>query len=171
MDEPCFVLDLTDKDKLALESAYAQINEAVPNLKVLVATYFGALEDNLSLAVSLPVAALHLDVTRGPETLPAILADQAFVNSRKILSLGVVDGRNIWKNDYKKSLEFIGNATRFLGENRLFIAPSSSLLHSPHDLNLEKNEEVLTPEIKNWMAFARQKLNEVDTLDRLAVTD
>jgi len=171
MDEPSLVLDLTDKDKLALASAYAQINEAVPNLKILLATYFGELEDNLSLATNLPVAALHVDLTRGPQNLSSILADKTFVGSAKILSLGVIDGRNIWKNDFKKSLKFIGDATAVLGANRVFVAPSSSLLHSPHDLDLENNEGVLTSEIKNWMAFAKQKLVEVSVLAKLGVED
>lgn len=171
LDEPCLVLDLTPGEKLAIESAYAQISEAVPDLRILLATYFGALEDNLVLATALPVSALHIDLTRGSETLPAILTSEAFVNSGKILSLGVVDGRNIWKNDYKKSLKFIEWAIAVLGVSRVMVAPSSSLLHSPHDLDLEKNEEVLTPEIKNWMAFAKQKLNEISTLAKLAVTD
>ena len=171
LDEPCLVLDLTAKDKLALESAYAQIREALPNLKILLATYFGELEDNLSIATNLPVAALHVDLTRGPNNLPFILADQTFVGSAKILSLGVIDGRNIWKNDFKKSLKFIGDATAVLGANRVFVAPSSSLLHSPHDLDLENNEGVLTSEIKNWMAFAKQKLVEVSVLAKLGVED
>ncbi|MCE7064481.1 5-methyltetrahydropteroyltriglutamate--homocysteine S-methyltransferase [Dyadobacter sp. CY326] len=171
LDEPALVLDLTNKDKLALQSAYAQIREALPKLKILVASYFGALEDNLSIATSLNIDALHIDLTRGAETLPQILADEAFVNSTKKLSLGVVDGRNIWKNDFAKSLEFVKKAIEVLGENRVMIAPSSSLLHSPHDLDLEKNESVLTQEIKNWMAFAKQKLSEVTALSQLAQTD
>ncbi|MCF0064899.1 5-methyltetrahydropteroyltriglutamate--homocysteine S-methyltransferase [Dyadobacter chenwenxiniae] len=171
LDEPALVLDLTEKDKLALQSAYTQIREALPKLKVLVTSYFGALEDNLGTAASLNIDALHIDLTRGAETLPQILADQAFFASTKKLSLGVVDGRNIWKNDLQKSLDFIKSAVEVLGENRVMIAPSSSLLHSPHDLELEKNEAVLTPEIKNWMAFAKQKLDEVATLKRLATTD
>ena len=168
LDEPCLVLDLTDKEKLALESSYAQIQEAVPQLNILVASYFGELDDNLAAAVSLPVAALHIDVTRGPETLPAILKNADFVNSTKLLSVGVVDGRNIWKNDFRKSLQYIERAADVLGDKRVIVAPSSSLLHSPHDLDLEKDTSVLRPEIKNWMAFAKQKLTEVVTLSKLA---
>lgn len=171
LDEPALVLDLRDQDRLALLSAYAQIREAVPKLKVLVTAYFGALEDNLATAAGLSIDALHIDLTRGAESLPAILANEEFVGSSKKLSLGVVDGRNIWKNDFKKSLGFIQSAIDILGESRVMIAPSSSLLHSPHDLELEKNEAVLTPEIKNWMAFAKQKLDEVVALTRLAATD
>lgn len=171
LDEPGLVLDLTDSDRLAFQSAYQQIREAVPKIRILVTTYFGALEDNLAVATSLPVDALHIDITRGPEGLAAILEDRAFVESTKKLSLGVVDGRNIWKNDYKKSLAIIEKAGHLLGTDRLMIAPSCSLLHSPHDLDLEKDEAVLTPEIKNWMAFAKQKLSEVAALSKLAGTD
>ncbi|KAA6439968.1 5-methyltetrahydropteroyltriglutamate--homocysteine S-methyltransferase [Dyadobacter flavalbus] len=171
LDEPGLVLDLSEKEKQAFQYAYTEIRKAVPELKILVATYFGALEDNLPVAAALPADALHLDVTRGSESLSAILENEDFVNSSKMLSLGVVDGRNIWKNDYSKSLAYINVAKEVLGENRLMIAPSSSLLHSPYDLDLEKNEEILTPEIKDWMAFARQKLHEVATLARLSGSD
>jgi 5-methyltetrahydropteroyltriglutamate--homocysteine methyltransferase len=171
LDEPGLVLDLTDNDRLAFQSAYQQIREAVPKIRILVTTYFGALEDNLAVATSLPVDALHIDITRGPEGLAAILEDRAFVESTKKLSLGVVDGRNIWKNDYKKSLEIIKSVIDVLGEDRVMIAPSCSLLHSPHDLDLEKDEAVLTPEIKTWMAFAKQKLGEVAVLSKLIGTD
>ncbi|WAC12211.1 5-methyltetrahydropteroyltriglutamate--homocysteine S-methyltransferase [Dyadobacter pollutisoli] len=171
LDEPGLVLDLTEKEKLAFQSAYSQIREALPKLKVLVATFFDALEENLPIATGLPIDALHIDLTRGAESFKSLLEDAAFVSSSKILSLGVVDGRNIWKNDYQKSLDFVSEAVKVLGENRVFVAPSSSLLHSPYDLDLEKNEEVLTPDVKNWMAFAKQKLKEVTTIAKLAGTD
>lgn len=171
LDEPCLVLDLGQEEQDALRFAYQKIQQAVPNLKILLTTYFGALDANLPLAAILPVAALHIDVTRGAVSLPEILENQEFVNSSKLLSVGVVDGRNIWKNDYRKSLDFIQKATAVLGTERVLVAPSSSLLHSPHDLDLEHNEAVLTPEIKNWMAFAKQKLDEVSTLAKLAGTD
>ncbi|MCF0058274.1 5-methyltetrahydropteroyltriglutamate--homocysteine S-methyltransferase [Dyadobacter sp. CY356] len=170
LDEPCLVLDLSIEEQNALNFAYQKIQAAVPNLKILLATYFGALDDNLSLAVNLPVAVLHIDVTRGASSFDQILQNHEFVNSSKLLSIGVVDGRNIWKNDYQKSLDFIQQAINILGAERILVAPSSSLLHSPHDLDLEHNEEVLTPEIKNWMAFAKQKLHEVVALSKLACT-
>ncbi|GGB91087.1 5-methyltetrahydropteroyltriglutamate--homocysteine S-methyltransferase [Dyadobacter sediminis] len=171
LDEPGLVLDLNEKEKQAFQYAYTEIRKAVPELKILIATYFGALEDNLSVAAALPADALHIDVTRGSESLSGILENEDFVNSSRMLSLGVVDGRNIWKNDYRKSLAYINVAKEVLGENRLMIAPSSSLLHSPYDLELEKNEEILTPEIKDWMAFAKQKLHEVSALARLSGSD
>jgi len=171
LDEPCLVLDLDNEEQQALKSSYQTILQAVPNLKILLTTYFGALGKNLSLAVSLPVAALHIDATRGADSLPEILKNLEFVGSSRLLSIGVVDGRNIWKNDYLKSLRFIDQAIDILGADRILVAPSSSLLHSPNDLELEHNESVLTPEIKNWMAFAKQKLHEVSALAKLAGTD
>jgi 5-methyltetrahydropteroyltriglutamate--homocysteine methyltransferase len=171
LDEPGLILDLAEKEKLAFQSAYAQIREALPKLKVLVATFFDALEENLPIATSLPIDALHIDLTRGAASFKPLLEDPAFVSSSKILSLGVVDGRNIWKNDFQKSLDFVAQAVNALGEKRVMVAPSSSLLHSPYDLDLEKNEAVLTPDIKNWMAFAKQKLSEVTTIAKLTGTD
>nr|WP_295931146.1 5-methyltetrahydropteroyltriglutamate--homocysteine S-methyltransferase [uncultured Dyadobacter sp.] len=171
LDEPALVLDLSEKQKVAFESAYQQIREALPSLQILLTTYFGALEDNADVAVSLPVDALHIDITRGLESLDVILTNAPFIGSSKKLSLGVVDGRNIWKNDFRRSLDLIGRAVNVLGEHRVMIASSCSLLHSPFDLDLEKNEQVLTPEIKNWMAFAKQKLDEVATLKKLSVTE
>lgn len=171
LDEPCLVLDLSVEEKAALQSAYAQMKEAVPHLNILIATYFGALAENADLAATLPVDALHIDLTRGEDNLKTILQIADFANSEKILSLGVVDGRNIWKNDFQKSLNFIDEAVKSLGESRVWIAPSCSLLHTPYDLDLEKNESVLSAEIKNWMAFAKQKLNEVQALSLLTDGD
>jgi 5-methyltetrahydropteroyltriglutamate--homocysteine methyltransferase len=110
LDEPGLILDLTEKEKLAFQSAYAQIREALPKLKLLVATFFDALEENLPIATRLPIDALHIDLTRGAASFKPLLEDPAFVSSSKILSLGVVDGRNIWKNDFQKSLDFVAQA-------------------------------------------------------------
>jgi len=155
LDEPCLSLDLSKKDKEAFEYAYRAIANRVSGVKLLVATYFEALLDNTQLAVNLPVAALHIDLVRAPEQLEEILA---LVPEGLQLSLGVVDGRNVWKNDYQNSLNLINKVVEKLGADRVIIAPSCSLLHSPIDLELETT---IDPEIRNWMAFAKQKLNEV----------
>jgi len=164
-DEPFLSLDLTDKEKKAFGYAYGEIRKEFPALKTIVATYFEGLRDNVALATSLPVCALHLDLVRAPEQLDAVLTH---VPDKMSLSLGVVDGRNIWINDFAKSLALIDKATARLSHHRVMIAPSSSLLHSPCDLVLETNDKVLLPEIKSWMAFARQKLHEVSILKQLA---
>ncbi|PJJ67049.1 5-methyltetrahydropteroyltriglutamate--homocysteine S-methyltransferase [Chryseobacterium geocarposphaerae] len=164
-DEPFLALDLTEKAKEVYQFVYAEIKKQFPKLTFIVATYFDGLKDNLSLATSLPVDVLHIDLVRCPEQLDEVLNN---IPNTLSLSLGVVDGRNIWKNDFQHSLQFIKKAVQKIGSERVFIAPSCSLLHSPFDLDSEKNEETLSPEIKQWMAFAKQKVYEVVNLKKLA---
>lgn len=161
-DEPFLALDLTEKAKETYQWIYQEIRTQFPKLKFIIATYFEGLKDNLSIATALPADVLHIDLVRNPEQLEEVLHS---VPASLSLSLGVVDGRNIWKNDYEKSLTFIKKAVEKLGTERVFIAPSSSLLHSPCDLDFETN---LPAEIKNWLAFAKQKVKEVVTLKELA---
>ncbi|SEH99733.1 methionine synthase (B12-independent) [Paenimyroides aquimaris] len=161
-DEPFLVLDLNEKAKETFQFVYKELRKQFPHLKILVATYFDGLKDNLSLAVSLPVCALHIDLVRNPEQLDEVLNA---VPENLSLSLGVVDGRNIWKNDFETSLNFIKKAIDKIGTDSVLIAPSCSLLHSPCDLDLETN---LDSEIKNWLAFAKQKVDEVVMLKELA---
>lgn len=164
-DEPFLALDINEKAKVAYQYVYTEISKQFPQLKVLVATYFEGLKDNLSLAAHLPVKALHIDLVRCPEQLDEVLNT---IPATLTLSLGMVDGRNIWKNDFEQSLAIIKKALVQLGNDRVLIAPSCSLLHSPCDLDLETNEKTLTPEIKQWLAFAKQKIEEVVTLKALA---
>jgi 5-methyltetrahydropteroyltriglutamate--homocysteine methyltransferase len=158
LDEPFLTLDLTEKEKNAFNYAYKEIKKQCPELKVLLTTYFESLHENTSLAVNLPVAALHIDLVRAQDQLDKVLT---LMPDNLILSLGVIDGRNIWKNDYIRSLAHIKKAIAVIGKERVMIAPSCSLLHTPFDLDLET---AILPEIKNWMAFAKQKLNEVNEL-------
>lgn len=160
-DEPFLALDLTEKAKKTYLSVYAEIRKRFPKLKFIIATYFDGLKDNTSLAVSLPVNTLHVDLVRNPEQLDDILN---VIPESLSLSLGIIDGRNIWKNDFEKSLSFIRKAVGKLGSERIFIAPSCSLLHSPCDLDFETH---LKSEIKNWLAFAKQKVKEIVTLKEL----
>lgn len=162
LDEPHLGLDLSKKEKEAFDYAYRAIANRVSGVKLVVATYFEALLDNTELAVNLPIAALHVDLVRAPEQLDEILA---LIPDGLKLSLGVVDGRNVWKNDYQKSLNLINKAVEKLGTDRVIVAPSCSLLHSPIDLELEI---AIDPEIKNWMAFAKQKLTEVKEISLIA---
>lgn len=160
IDEPILVLDLPLKWQQAFEAVYHRLQHR--QLKFLLATYFGALGENLSIAVNLPVAGLHIDAVRAPEqVLPVI--DR--LSAHKILSVGIVDGRNVWRNNLEKSLTALTEAQARLGE-RLWIAPSCSLLHSPVDLG---REEQLNAELKSWLAFARQKIDEVVTLKTLLI--
>ncbi|WP_345229708.1 5-methyltetrahydropteroyltriglutamate--homocysteine S-methyltransferase [Olivibacter ginsenosidimutans] len=165
LDEPCLALDLSKKEKEAFDFAYRSIANRVSGVNLLIATYFDALLDNTQLAVNLPVTALHVDLVRAPEQLDEVLA---LIPQHLQLSLGVVDGRNVWKNDYENSLNILNKAVTALGADRVIIAPSCSLLHSPIDLD---QETALDPEIKNWMAFAKQKLQEIAELKQLAEGD
>ncbi|MBE9601617.1 5-methyltetrahydropteroyltriglutamate--homocysteine S-methyltransferase [Pedobacter sp. MC2016-24] len=162
LDEPCLALDLSKKEKEAFDYAYRAISNRVSGVKLLIATYFEALLDNAGLAVNLPVAALHVDLVRAPDQLEEVLA---LIPDNLQLSIGVIDGRNVWKNDYEKSLGLINKAIEKLGADRVIIAPSCSLLHSPIDLDLET---AIDPEIKNWMAFAKQKLTELSEIRQIA---
>ncbi len=155
LDEPILALDLPQDWKNAFERAY-NILQREP-LKKLVATYFAGLEDNLGLAAGLPVEGLHIDLVRAPEQFPAIL-DR--LPAYKVLSLGVVNGRNIWRTDLDQALAVLQEAQARLGD-RLWVAPSCSLLHSPVDL---QREDQLDSELKSWLAFAVQKCAEVALL-------
>ena len=155
IDEPILVLDLPQDWKNAFERAYNQIQR--DPLKKLVATYFGGLEENLGLAANLPVDGLHIDLVRAPDQYPTIL-DR--LPAYKVLSLGVVNGRNVWRCDLEKALATLQHAHEKLGD-RLWVAPSCSLLHSPVDLG---REDTLDAELKSWLAFAVQKCAEVAVL-------
>jgi len=155
IDEPALVTELDADWRHAFILAYHELKTAP--VKLLLTTYFGELRENLQLACELPVAGVHLDaisahgeVTRLADWLPA----------HKVLSLGVINGRNIWKTDLNATLDLLEPLKEKLGE-RLWLAPSCSLLHVPVDL---ENETTLDPEIGNWLAFARQKLQELNTL-------
>jgi 5-methyltetrahydropteroyltriglutamate--homocysteine methyltransferase len=158
LDEPFLALDLSEAEKNAFKYAYLEIYKKCKGIKIITATYFEALADNTELAVSMPVEALHIDLVRAPQQLDNVLR---LIDDKLILSLGVVDGRNIWKNDFKKSTQLIRKAIAVLGRSRVMVAPSCSLLHTPFDLD---EETEIDPQIKNWMAFAKQKLQEVNAL-------
>ncbi|GBL45931.1 5-methyltetrahydropteroyltriglutamate--homocysteine methyltransferase [Sulfuriferula multivorans] len=155
LDEPILCLDLPLAWKLAFEPAYNRLNAA--GVKILLATYFGALGDNAVLACTLPVAGLHIDAVRAPHQLTTVL-DR--LPHYKVLSLGAIDGRNIWRADLDQTLELVATAHAKLGD-RLWIAPSCSLQHVPVDL---RGEDKLDAELRSWLAFAVQKLNELGAL-------
>jgi 5-methyltetrahydropteroyltriglutamate--homocysteine methyltransferase len=163
-DEPFLTLDLTEKDKKAYEYVYREIRKAFPRLKIVLATYFEGLGNNLALTTSLPVNVLHIDLVRAEDQLTNVLAS---LKEETILSLGLVDGRNIWKNDFEKSVLIINQAVEKRGLDKVWIAPSCSLIHSPVDLDNETNEQNLSAEIKQWLAYAKQKIAELATLKKL----
>ncbi|WP_159633022.1 5-methyltetrahydropteroyltriglutamate--homocysteine S-methyltransferase [Sphingobacterium composti Ten et al. 2007 non Yoo et al. 2007] len=165
IDEPYLALDIDEKVKALYTKVFEKLNAAAKGAKLIATTYFEALKDNEDLAVSLPVHALHLDLVRGEKQLDTLLTK---VPASLTLSLGVVEGRNIWKNDYEKTLAKIQQAVAALGKDRVWVGTSSSLLHVPYDLDSEKKEDTLPAEVKNWLAFAKQKLAEVKDLAVLA---
>ncbi|GAB3224229.1 5-methyltetrahydropteroyltriglutamate--homocysteine S-methyltransferase [Algoriphagus aestuariicola] len=167
-DEPFLALDLGEKERNAFTYVYQLIRTSFPKLKVLLATYFEGIGEESVLAASLPVCAIHLDLVRKPKQLSQMLS---LIPEPISISLGVVDGRNIWINDLEASLKLIKEAAEKLGESRVMLAPSCSLLHVPCDLDLESDEKVLSSEIKKWMAFAKQKLGEVTLLQKLATEE
>jgi 5-methyltetrahydropteroyltriglutamate--homocysteine methyltransferase len=156
IDEPVLVLDLSDAQRAALQKAYAVLAPIAP--KILLTSYFGALGDNIKLATALPVAGLHIDLVRAPEQLQPVLDA---LPADKTLSVGVIDGRNIWRADLDACLGLVTTAWDSIGPERLQIAPSCSLLHVPVDLD---QETALDGELRSWLAFAKQKLAEVAAL-------
>ncbi|MES1971952.1 MAG: 5-methyltetrahydropteroyltriglutamate--homocysteine S-methyltransferase [Pseudomonadota bacterium] len=155
LDEPCLVLDLDDAQRVALQTAYRRLSVNGP--KVMLATYFGALGDNLELATDLPVHGLHVDLVRAPEQLDAVWQR---ARPEVLLSLGVIDGRNVWRADLDALLARIAPVA---AERDLILAPSCSLLHVPVDLAIEI---VLDPTVTQWLAFAVQKIGELSVLAR-----
>jgi 5-methyltetrahydropteroyltriglutamate--homocysteine methyltransferase len=162
IDEPCLALDRTPAERAAYQRAYEYLAGESTGMQILLATYFAGLDDNLSTALALPVDGLHVDLARAPAQLDALVKPGAWPSSR-ILSLGVIDGRNIWRADLEKVVPLLDRAAERLGKDALWIAPSCSLLHVPLDLGLEKR---LDAELRGWLAFARQKLEEVVALSR-----
>lgn len=161
IDEPCLVLDLDAAAHDAYRRAYDALASSGP--RVMLATYFGALDDNLALAASLPVDGLHVDLARAPEQLAAVLAA---LRPGTTLSLGVVDGRNVWRADLDRALALARRAREALGDARVQLSASCSLLHVPIDLDAET---ALAPLVRSWLAFARQKIEELRTVaDALA---
>ncbi|AMA59881.1 5-methyltetrahydropteroyltriglutamate--homocysteine S-methyltransferase [Bradyrhizobium sp. CCGE-LA001] len=158
LDEPCLVLDLDESSRGALRRVYAHFAKAVPGLKIMLATYFGSLADNLDTALALPIAGLHVDLVRASDQLNAITE---VARSDLVLSLGVIDGRNVWRCNLQELFDRLAPAIAKLGRDRVEIAPSCSLLHIPVDLDLENH---LDHDVKNWLAFSVQKIKELTTL-------
>lgn len=162
IDEPFLALDLDDKTRALYQPTFKKLADAAGQTKLFVTTYFDALRENIDTAVNLPVAALHIDLVRGHGQLDAVLAK---FPADKILSLGVVNGRNVWRNDLSASFAQIEQAIAKLGKERVWVASSCSLLFSPYDLDIETD---LDPTLKSWMAYAKQKLGEIGTLAKAA---
>ncbi|KAK3216318.1 hypothetical protein GRF29_8g2970340 [Pseudopithomyces chartarum] len=164
IDEPILVQDLPQKVKDAFKPAYEALTASgLP--KIVLATYFGDVVHNFDVFPSLQsVYGIHVDLVRNPEQLDAVVSK---LGSSQILSAGVVDGRNIWKTNFKRAIETVETAIQKLGKDRVIVATSSSLLHTPHSLEAEKK---LDAEVADWFSFAVQKVSEV-TIIAKAVTE
>ena len=159
LDEPCLVTDLSDPIREAYKRAYATIREKNPNLKILMTTYFEGIDGEAPWVCKLPVDALHVDLVRAPNQLDPLLENW---NGKMIYSLGVVNGRNIWKTNLEKVWTTLEKVQKKLGPENVWASASCSLLHSPYDLEFESE---LNPQVKSWMAFAKQKLWELNALN------
>jgi 5-methyltetrahydropteroyltriglutamate--homocysteine methyltransferase len=158
LDEPIIALDISPVERLHLHEAYSRLTQTAPELKFLLTTYFNDLGENLPAFAELPVHALHVDGARSEHELDDLIAH---IGSQKIISLGLVHGRDIWRNNYERSLGILRKVVAAVGEERVWIAPTCSLLHVPYSL---KYEVKLDPEIKSWLAFAEEKLIELSEL-------
>src|SRR5438876_7865255 len=166
LDEPCLALDRSEAERAAYLHAYSHLAKRGDKTQLLVATYFAGLDDNVATALALPVQGLHVDLVRAPGQLDRLLSEWP---KGRTLSAGVIDGRNVWRANLQAQRALLDRAAKTVGEDRLWVAPSCSLLHTPLDLDLETK---LDPELKSWLAFAKQKLQEVVALangDRKAV--
>ncbi|KAI8621787.1 5-methyltetrahydropteroyltriglutamate-homocysteine methyltransferase [Chytriomyces sp. MP71] len=167
LDEPHLVMDLTDAEKAAYNEAYTRLASKIADKKiqVLVATYFEGLDTNAELAFKLPgVAAIHVDLVRGIDSFDAVI--RAAKGSEKVVSLGVVNGRNVWKADLAQAIKIVQQAVELIGAKRVIVASSCSLLHSPHSVEAEKIGSKVDDELIDWMSFAVEKLDEIATITK-----
>ncbi|WP_439259449.1 5-methyltetrahydropteroyltriglutamate--homocysteine S-methyltransferase [Lonepinella sp. BR2930] len=155
IDEPALALDLPQEWINAFQSVYAELSQV--KAKILLATYFGSIAEHAQLLKSLPVAGLHLDLVRAPEQLAA------FAEYDKVLSAGVIEGRNIWRANLNSVLDVLEPLKAKLND-RLWIAPSCSLLHTPFDLGVETQLQEKNPDLYSWLAFTLQKVEELNVL-------
>ncbi len=162
IDEPFLVTDLSAEAIAAYKKAYTQIKKAAGSIKLHLATYFDNLGENAKLAFELETSSVHVDLVRATEQFAEVLN---LVKDGQTLSLGLIDGRNIWINNLENSSSIAKQAVEKLGKDRVIVAPSCSLVHAPVDL---ANEVTLDSEIKSWLSFATQKLSEITAIAKAA---
>lgn len=166
IDEPALVFDLPSNVKAAFKPAYeklASLGTKIP--QIVFATYFGDIVHNIDVLSSLQnLHAIHVDLVRNPEQLESVIGA---LGPKQCLSVGVVDGRNIWKTNLKRAIEIVETVIQKLGKDRVIVSSSSSLLHTPHTLQSEKK---LDAEVKDWFSFAVEKAHELAIIAK-AVTE
>ncbi|RGB42833.1 cobalamin-independent synthase [Rhizophagus diaphanus] len=161
IDEPFLVTDLSSNLKKEYSSAYNALTKVSSQLKILIATYFERIGANIDFVINTPISAIHIDLVRAPGQLETILKS---IPSTVSLSLGLINGRNIWKANFDAALTTAQKAIDTLGSERVFIAPSCSLLHTPHSVQAEKK---IDPEILDWLSFATEKIKEIVTISKV----
>ncbi|KAK4496806.1 hypothetical protein PRZ48_012790 [Zasmidium cellare] len=168
IDEPILVFDLPSKTRQAFKPAYEKLTalQGAKGPQLVLATYFGDIVHNFDVVDSAltKTYALHVDLVRHPEQLEKVIEH---LGPKQILSAGVVDGRNIWKTKFQRAIEIVETAVQKLGKERVIVATSSSLLHTPHTL---ESEQKLDAEVRDWFSFAKEKAAEVAVLAK-AVTN
>jgi 5-methyltetrahydropteroyltriglutamate--homocysteine methyltransferase len=165
IDEPSLVMDATANLGEEYKTTYATLAKAAP-IDITVATYFGRLGSNIDYLKALPVHGLHIDLDRAPEQLDSVVA--AVKDTKLVLSLGLVSGRNIWKTDLDRAIKTAEKAIAALGAERVVVATSSSLLHTPHTLS---SETKLTDQVRDWFSFAIEKAAEISLISRALDAD
>ncbi|WP_185860635.1 5-methyltetrahydropteroyltriglutamate--homocysteine S-methyltransferase [Blattabacterium cuenoti] len=163
LDEPILVLDMSEKEKKVFKYAYGEISKFCSKINILLTSYFDGISENISLLQDVSVQALHIDLVENSNQLEQVLSFFS-KESKMILSLGLIDGRNIWKNNYANSIQKIKRTIESIGEDRVMIAPNCSLLHVPIDIEYENSIHI---DIKNKMSFAKQKIYELNDLEKI----
>lgn len=158
IDEPCLVTDRDEVEIVALERSWARLTAASPALELTLATYFGGLGKWLDRILALPATEFHLDLVRAPDQLGTAMTA---ISPSTRLSLGVIDGRNVWVADLEALLTVVEPVVERLGEQRVRLAPSCSLLHVPYSA---AREHQIDPRVRPWLAFGHEKLLELRTL-------
>lgn len=161
IDEPIFVKDNEPKILSLIKLTYDRLASRSQNIKIIVTTYFEHSTEATKVLVNTPIWGIGLDFLYGVENLESL---SAVASSDKKLIAGIVDGRNIWKNDIEQTVKLLENITKSVDKNNIIISSSCSLLHTPFTL---KYEEKIDLEIKNWLSYAYEKLDEISLVSKI----
>lgn len=159
-DEPLFVKDLEPKVLSLLKPVYDELSNVSKNIKIVVTTYFEHSNEATKILVNTPIWALGLDFIHGVKNLESL---EFIKNSNKVLIAGVIDGRNIWKSNFEDKLNLLNKISNVVSKDNIIVGTSCSLLHVPFTLSYEDN---LDKEIKSWLAFANEKLKELNLVSK-----
>ncbi len=153
IDEPCLSTDLDPDVSLLFRTAYEKLAQV--NLSLMLTTYFAEVGDNLPMALSLPVQGIHLDLVYGHDDSNPVIKSMP---DGMLLSAGIIDGHNVWRADLVNAIARLETIAETIGPERLVVSPSCSLLHVPIDVTMETS---MNDEVRSWLAFANQKLQEI----------